>query len=106
MSADRFTKVLLTVIALELGWIAVNDVSLRVSAQQAEPMAVVIRGIQLDAPADGSLPVTLVRSTSAVRVAADRPIPIEAPRPIVIETGERPLLVQNVRARPAARPGE
>jgi len=115
MAADRYIKIVLTVIALELGWIAVKDVAVPVSAQQVEPkpMPVIIRGVDITRGKPSSLPVTLVGSTSIVRVAWDRPMQVEVPqplriqpdRPIVVETAERPLLVQSVPGVPAQRPG-
>ncbi|HLG57207.1 MAG TPA: hypothetical protein VI485_17840 [Vicinamibacterales bacterium] len=99
MAADRYLKIVLTVIALELGWMAVKDTAVDVSAQQraSEPM-----------------PVTLVGSTTTVRVASERPLQVEAPqplrvfadRPIVVETGARPLSIQSVPAVGAKLPGE
>ena len=123
MSADRYLRIVLTVIALELGWIAVKDVAVPVSAQQqAAPTPVIIRGVDLTPGKPSSLPVTLVGSTATVRVASERPLQIEAPRPlpvdvpqpvriqadrpIVVETApERPLLIKTVPAVGAPRPG-
>jgi hypothetical protein len=107
MLADRYLKIILTVIALELGWIAVKDATVNVSAQQppaaqAAPTPVVIRGIDL--PGEDALPVTLVRSLSTLRVA-DQLIRIRADQPIVVETRDRPLLIQSVPASAAPRPG-
>jgi len=54
MQVDRYVKIILTVIALELLWIGVRDVAPPVSAQApapaaaAAPTAVVIRGIDID----------------------------------------------------------
>jgi len=112
MAADRYLKIVLTLIALELGWIAVKDTAVQVSAQQSQPMPVLIRGVELHGK-ETSLPVTLVRATSAVRVNSDRPLDVESSRPltvqvdrpIVVETDQRPLLIQSVPASPAARPG-
>ena len=123
MSADRYMRIVLTVIALELGWIAMKDEAIPVSAQQVEPKPtpVIIRGVDLTPGKPSSLPVTLLGSTATVKVASDRPLQIEAPRPlqieaarplmiqadrpIVVETAQRPLLVQSVQAVGAQRPG-
>jgi hypothetical protein len=113
MAADRYLKIVLTVIALELGWIAVKDSAVQVSAQAGEPMPVLIRGVEILPGKDTSLPVTLVRTNGPVRVNSDRPLqveaqrplPIHADRPLVVETDQRPLLIQSVPAVPAARPG-
>ena len=37
MTVDRYTKLILTVIALELGWIAINNSGVQVLAQRARP---------------------------------------------------------------------
>ena len=36
MTVDRYTKLILTVIALELGWIAINGTGVPVLAQRSE----------------------------------------------------------------------
>lgn len=123
MAADRYLKVVLTVIALELGWLAINNASVPLSAQRgSSAMPVVIRGIELAGPASGMLPVTLTgnhtlvpvtltSSNTVVRVMADRPLQLEQPvivqadRPLIVESGSRPLLVQSMPATSSARPG-
>src|SRR5262245_35093474 len=52
MSADRYIKIILTIIALELGWLALKDTAVPVSAQQQQQQRdvatpVVIRGVEL-----------------------------------------------------------
>jgi len=123
MSADRYLKAVLTVIALELGWLALNGASVPLSAQRgpaAQP--VVIRGVELAGPSPNTLPVTLTgnntlvpvtltSSNTIVRVMTDRPLQIEQPvlvhndRPLIVETGSRPLVVQSMPATSSARPG-
>jgi len=111
MPADRYLKVILTIIALELGWLAIKDVTVPVSAQRGEPAptAVVLRGIDLRQRE--VLPVTLTGNNSVVPVMSGRPLQIEQPlivqadRPLPVETASRPLLVQSVPATPSARPG-
>jgi hypothetical protein len=119
MSHDRYLKAVLTVIALELLWIAAKGSAPAVSAQ-AQPAVtpVVIRGIQIPNGEAGYLPVAVlgsVRDVPAaaaplvqmlqteiagprpVRVEAPRPLPVEIDRPVTIETSEkRPLWVENV----------
>jgi hypothetical protein len=109
MSADRYLKVILTVIALELGWIAVKDIG-TVSAQRGEPAPtpVVLRGINLTR--QETLPVTLTGNNAVVPVISGRPLQMEQPiiiqadRPIPVEA-LRPLLIQSVPAAAAPRPG-
>jgi hypothetical protein len=117
MSADRYMKIVLTVIALELGWIAIKDAGVQVAAQQTEPMAVIIKGIEMPPNTPGaprSFPVMLVGTARPVSVTSDRPLLIDAPqplrieqvRPIVVETGDKALVVRSVQASAATRPGE
>ena len=124
MSADRYLKVILTVIALELGWIALTTTAVPVSAQrgqQAAPTPVVIRGIDLPCTGPASyvncsevfLPVAITQANPSLRVTADPPLQVDArgliriraEQPIVVETREKPLLIQSVPAGTAARPG-
>ena len=126
MSADRYLKVILTVIALELGWIALTLSAPPVSAQaQAEPTPVIISGIQLRDRAD-FLPVgvlgqpravpaavarafqpldTNVRNDQPLRVTLPVPLDVRAVTPIRIDS-DRPIKVENVGYTPAQRPGE
>jgi hypothetical protein len=114
MTADRYTKLVLTIIALELGWIAIGTLGVPVSAQRnapvaaqrGEPTPVIIRGVE------GSLlPVTLVESSATIRVTSDRPleiaqpVKIEADRPIPVESSGEPLLIRTISDPPAVRPG-
>jgi len=111
MAADRYLKVVLTVIALELGWLAIKDAAVPVSAQRGEPVPtpVVLKGIDL-LPRD-FLPVTLTGNNSIVPVISGRPLQLEQPlviqadRPIPVETGSRPLLIQSMPASSSPRPG-
>jgi hypothetical protein len=105
MTVDRYTKLLLTVIALELGWIAVSGVGVPVSAQRNEPTPVIIRGVEGAPGKEVFIPVTLVGSTRPIEIVAPQPIKIEADRPIPVETGGEPLLIRTVSDPPAARPG-
>jgi hypothetical protein len=112
MTVDRYTKLLLTVIALELGWIAVSGIGAPVSAQRNEPTPVIIRGVEGAPGKEAVIPVTVVGST-IVRVesarplefVAPQPIKIEADHPIPVETGSEPLLIRTVSDPPALRPG-
>jgi hypothetical protein len=116
MSADRYTKIILTVIAIELGWLGVKDAAVPVmaQAQPAEPIPVIIKGVEGVRGKPLVIPVRLAEATTPVRVTVDRPLPIEAPLPIRVDAispfvvtthPERPLLVQSVQAVPAPRPG-
>ena len=126
MPRDRYLTIILTVIAIELGWLSVKDLAVPVSAQQTQqnqqtpPLTgVVIRGIDL--PCGGntincretSLPVSVTRTTAPMRITVDTPLPVDArgtvrirqDQAIVVETGDRPLLIQSVPPSAAPRPG-
>ena len=121
---DRYLRVVLTVIALELGWIAINQSTSPVQAQSnANPMPVIIRGINIGTT--NLLPVAvagqireltpeIARQLQPVQVAvpdpvnvrAIAPVKIEAERPIQIEAGRAPLKVEITPYTPAQKPGE
>jgi hypothetical protein len=119
--SDRYLRVVLTVIALELGWIAIKDAApVQVSAQQNQPLTpVVLRGIELPCQAgaincrEETLPVAIVRATNPLRVTSDTPLQVDArgiirvraDQPMIVETRDRPLLIQSVPATSAPRPG-
>ena len=92
MTRDRYLKGVLTIIALELLWLAANGLPARASAQTAAT-PVVITGIRITAD-DSLLPVS-VRGTVAISSSA--PLKIEA---------DQPLPVQGVPYTPKAKPGE
>lgn len=123
MPTDRYLRIVLTIIAIELLWLGVKDLAPGVSAQavQAPPMRVVIAGIEID-PRDGDLlPVVVagqvrggvraslepvqVRVAGIVPVEARGTVKIEADRPLKIEA-DRPLRVESVPYTPGVRPGE
>lgn len=113
MRANRYLNVVLTVIAIELGWIGLNHAGTPVSAQQpAQP--VVITGVQM--PETDMLPVTvrgvdlrnrneflpvgLYGQVEQVPGAGRfEPIDIRTPLPIKVEV-DRPIrLVEPVTVR-------
>lgn len=125
MRADRYLKVVLTVIAVELLWLGVKDLGPPVLAQagQAAPMRVVVVGVDMR-PADGILPVAVagsyrqipeaaramleplqVRVSGPVVIESRGVLKIEADRPLKIEA-DRPLRVESVPYTPGVRPGE
>ena len=94
---DRYLRIVLTVIALELLWIGVKDTAVPVAAQQAEATRVIITGVDIGPAASprGALPVMVRPGDLALRIQADRPdrpLKIEADGPITVE-GDRPLAV-------------
>jgi len=120
MSADRYLKLVLTVIAIELGWLAIQGSGVPLEAQRAAPMQVIIKGVDLTPKetlpvsvinTNGSLPVTLTGNNAVVPIMSGRPLQIEQPlivqadRALPVENGQRPLVVQVQQAAPSARPG-
>jgi hypothetical protein len=112
MTVDRYTKLILTVIALELGWIAINGTGVPLLAQRSEATPVVIRGVEGPPGKQPLIPVTVMGSTilrveseRPLEVISSRPLKIEADRPIPVETGNEPLLIRTVSDPPANRPG-
>jgi len=111
---DRYLKIVLTVIALELFWIGMKDIATPVSAQPAATR-VVITGVDIaPGPAQrGTLPVAIRSSEATLSIQADRPLKIEADRPlgVLIDRplridSDRPIKVENVGYTPARKPGE
>jgi hypothetical protein len=119
MRTDRYLKVVLTVIALELAWLGLRDLAPRVSAQ-VEPARVILAGVELSLERD-VIPVAIAGQTAAAGRAPLRPlqvgiagqvtldgrvpIKVEADRPLKIEA-DRPLKVESVRYTPGDRPGD
>ena len=120
--SDRYLKAVLTVIAFELLWLGVKDIGIPVSAQATKtppaaqapaapaPMAVVIRGVEIQGQPPGMMPVISplplnVSITGPVTIDATEPIPVVAGVPLKVEA-DRPLPVQSVPYTPADKPGE
>ena len=118
MQTDRYLKIVLTIIALELFWIGIREHAPALSAQ-GTPTAVIIQGIQIDG--NGLLPVSIREARTPVPIDAPRPIAIQAERPLTIQAdralpveaarplrveADPPLRVQSVPYTPSPRPGE
>ena len=84
MTVDRYTKLILTVIALELGWIAINNAGVPVLAQRSEAMPVIIRGVEGPPGKQPMIPVNVMGST-VLRVESERPLEVVASQPVKIE---------------------
>lgn len=122
MPADRYLKIVLTVIAMELLWLGLKDAAPRVAAQDVATK-VVITGIELEPTGEAFVPVALVGTYRQIpkahaarlertRVHVIDPIAVEAPRPLKIETerplpvtAEEPLPVRAIREPGSQRPG-
>jgi hypothetical protein len=77
MRGNRYLNAVLTIIAVELGWIVVSNVAVPVSAQrppQPEAMRVVISGFDLR---DGALPVAIVGQIPTPASRAYRPLQVD-----------------------------
>jgi hypothetical protein len=125
MPSDRYLKAILTVIAIELGWMAITQNAAPVSAQ-AQPMPVVIAGINL-ADRASYLPVGVlgqVRNTAPRLAGAfqpldanvrNEPLNVTLPGPVDVRPitsveiqndRSRPLWVENVGYTGTRQPGE
>jgi hypothetical protein len=119
MVADRYSKVILTVIALELLWLGMTSAIPPLSAQaaQTEPMPVVIRGIAIDGDATGFVPVAVVGTyrqvpaavggllePAAIRITGGS-VPVRVETPVKVEA-DRPLPIVSVPYTPQRVPGE
>jgi hypothetical protein len=117
MSGDRYLKIVLTVIALELGWLGIRDTA-PVSAQQNNgPMPVVVTGFKYNNQEYMTLPVVVVGGlrglpglravpgleTLSIRVA--EPILFDPRHPITVQTGTKPLMVDAI-VKSGQKPGE
>jgi hypothetical protein len=107
MAGDRYLKLILTIIALELLWLGAKDFGAPLAAQQAPPAAtrVVIAGVDLDTGNGLRSAFLPARIDGEVRIVATSPLKIEAAGPLKVEA-DRPLPVQNVDYLPRTRPGE
>jgi hypothetical protein len=113
MTAESYTRFVLTVIAACLIYLCVKESAPPVSAQQG-PTQVVITGIELGAVPKTVLPVAVVGSARPLRdgwsiapleVRVPDEVRIRAVRALKIEA-DKPLLVENIKAAGSQRPGE
>jgi hypothetical protein len=97
--SDRYLRIVLTVIAVELAWIGVKDVLPTPVATQAQPAAtrVVITGVDLQTRTQ-FLPVAVTGSVSGVNSpawASPGALRVEpGERVFRVESGDRPLRVE------------
>jgi hypothetical protein len=131
MTADRYLKFILTVIACELLWFGIRDSAPPVAAQE-KPMPVVVTGFRIGTQDYTTVPVAVVGAwqtvpgyrephmtqplkvqvTDPIRIDTRQPLAIQQPltvqtgqQPFIVQTGTRPLSVESVPARPGPRPG-
>jgi hypothetical protein len=132
MTADRYLRFILTVIAVELLWLGVRTAAPPAYAQpqqaRQEPAPVVITGIRIGKQDYTTLPVALagsirpgsipsahelpnlqpagVRVSDPVVVDTRQPLSVQvANQPLTIQSGARPVVVDVIPAKPGARPG-
>ena len=97
--SDRYLRIVLTVIAVELGWLGLKDVVPTAAFAQAQPAAtrVVITGVDLPARTQ-FLPVAVTGSVRGVTVppwATPDALHVEpGERGFRVESGDRPLRVE------------
>ena len=73
---DRYLKIVLTIIAIELLWLGSSGGSPRLDAQSGA-MPVVITGVTNDESPTGPITPLLVQIVGPVKVEADRPLRVE-----------------------------
>jgi hypothetical protein len=112
MTAESYTRFLLTVITACLVYLCVRESAPAASAQQG-PTQVVITGIELGATPKTVLPVAVVGTArpakggwtiSPLEVRVPDEVQIRSMRALKIEA-DKPLRVENVKATGGARPG-
>ncbi len=67
MHANLFLRIILTIIAIELGWIGLKDLAVPISAQP------------------GAAQVVIVGSLQPLKIEADKPLKIEADQPLKVD---------------------
>lgn len=121
MRADRYLKLILTIIAVELGWIALHTGTTPVQAQQ-DATPVVIAGVDMRDGNDflpvgvigqigngpvraGFQPLATTIRNERVPVSLSQTVDVRAIGSIRIDS-DRPIKVENVGYTPAQKPGE
>jgi hypothetical protein len=121
--SDRYLRIVLTVIALELAWIGIKDTVVTPVAAQQSVTPVIIRGFDPQPGMAAYLPVAVageVRNRPGnlqplrALVDAERPVRVDIPAPItarvpdairLVTSPQQPLDVRVVPAAGTARPG-
>ena len=114
MRPDRYLKIVLTVIAIELAWLGMKELVPGVAAQ-ADATRVVITGVQIEGSDSGFVPVAIVGGYREIppgaamlrpmttRIEGD--VAVRVSVPVKVEA-DRPLPVNQVAYTPGERPGE
>ena len=120
MSADRYLRFILTIIAVELLWLGLRGAAVPALAQQkAEPTSVVITGVRIGSHEYTTLPVAVVGSIRPNSIPSHRELPNLQPasvrvsepvqidprhplavtianQPVTVQTGAKPLAVDAI----------
>ncbi len=120
MSADRYLRFILTIIAVELLWLGMRDAAAPALAQQKpEPTPVVITGIRIGSQEYTTLPVAIAGSIRPNAIPSHRELPNLQPasvrvsdpvqidtrqpfgvtianQPVTVQTGAKPLSVDAI----------
>lgn len=120
MSADRYLRFILTIIAVELLWLGMKGAAVPALAQQKpEPTPVVITGIRIGSQEYTTLPVAFAGSVRPNSIASYRELPNLLPasvrvsdpvqidtrqplgitianQPVTVQTGAKPLAVDAI----------
>jgi len=120
MSADRYLRFILTIIAVELLWLGLKGAAVPALAQQKpEPIDVVITGVRIGKQEYTTLPVAVaggirpnsipsyrelpnlqpasVRVSDPVQIDTRQPLGITiANQPVTVQTGVKPLAVDAI----------
>jgi hypothetical protein len=112
MTADSYSRFILTVIAVCLIYLCVKESAPPASAQQA-PARVVITGIELGTAPKSVVPVAVVGTARPARDGwAISPLEVRVPEEVQIRSiralkieADKPLLVENIKAPGSQRPG-
>ena len=86
MQAARYLNVVLTIIAVELGWLAVSHMGIPVAAQQAAVTRVVIAGVEMRS----DVPLK-IEADKALKIEADPPLRIQEPLTVRIPVTSSPI---------------
>jgi hypothetical protein len=129
MSADRYLRFILTIIAVELLWLGMRDAATPALAQQKpEPTPVVITGVRIGTQEYSTLPVAVMGSGRSQLIPSSRELPNVQPlsvsvpdpvriesrqpltvtianQPLTVQSGMHPIVVDVVPARPGLKPG-
>ena len=124
MATTRYLHAVLTIIALELGWIALTQTPAVTAQAQPQAQRVVITGIDFGGQV-AYLPVGIVGAVNnvpaqarqtldpaGIRIQAGRPLQLDSQEPVNVQVvspvkieADRPLRVENIGATAAPRPG-